>query len=76
MGVTRARCRLWVLESNTCISGPVRRLFDQTATKLLPHRYPSPILEILTEQDIEVCPKLLLNYQLDYLLRSLGFGAS
>ncbi|CUS08892.1 unnamed protein product [Tuber aestivum] len=54
VGVTRARNRLWILESDSCILRPVRRLFNQTATLLLPREYPGPILEILTEQDIGV----------------------
>ena len=66
VGVTRARSRLWILESNMSILGPVQRLFNQTATLLLPRKYPSPILEILEEQDIGVCPKhgLWLDYRL------------
>ncbi|CUS07545.1 unnamed protein product [Tuber aestivum] len=58
VGVTRARNRLWILESNTCDLGPVVRLFNQTANQLRPRRYPEPILEILAEQDIGVCPEL------------------
>ncbi|PUU76950.1 hypothetical protein B9Z19DRAFT_205126 [Tuber borchii] len=54
VGVTRARSRLWILESNTSILGPVRRLFNETATLLLPRQYPSPILDILEEQHIGV----------------------
>ncbi|KAG0641145.1 hypothetical protein HOY80DRAFT_955829 [Tuber brumale] len=53
VGVTRARHRLWILESNTGIVNPVQRLFNKTATSLEPDRYPGSILEILTEQDIE-----------------------
>ncbi|KAG0641146.1 hypothetical protein HOY80DRAFT_753667 [Tuber brumale] len=48
VGVTRARHGLWILESNTCILDPIRRLFNQTATLLNPGRYPGPILDILT----------------------------
>ncbi|CUS07541.1 unnamed protein product [Tuber aestivum] len=54
VGVTRARNRLWILESNTCDLGPVERLFNQTASKLRPDRYAPDILEILRERDIPV----------------------
>ncbi|CUS07544.1 unnamed protein product [Tuber aestivum] len=53
VGVTRARNKLCLLESNSSILNPVRRLFNQTASLLLPRKYPSPILKIL-EQDIGV----------------------
>ncbi|RPB01665.1 P-loop containing nucleoside triphosphate hydrolase protein [Choiromyces venosus 120613-1] len=49
VGVTRARNRLWILESNTSILDPVQSLFNKTAT--------DPMLEILREQDIGVCPE-------------------
>ncbi|RPB01636.1 P-loop containing nucleoside triphosphate hydrolase protein [Choiromyces venosus 120613-1] len=57
VGVTRARNRLWILESSTSILDPVQSLFNRTATLLFPGRYPSPMLEILREQDIGVCPE-------------------
>ncbi|RPB01673.1 P-loop containing nucleoside triphosphate hydrolase protein [Choiromyces venosus 120613-1] len=57
VGVTRARNRLWILESNTSILDPVESLFNKTATSLFPKRYPGPMLEILKEQDMGVCPE-------------------
>ncbi|RPB01643.1 P-loop containing nucleoside triphosphate hydrolase protein [Choiromyces venosus 120613-1] len=63
VGVTRARNRLCLLESDTCILKPVQRLFNQTAAQLLPCRYPSEILEILSD-DIGVCSEPSLDYLL------------
>ncbi|PWW77613.1 P-loop containing nucleoside triphosphate hydrolase protein [Tuber magnatum] len=51
VGVTRARNKLCLLESNANILNPVERLFNQTASLLLPGKYPRPILKILTEQN-------------------------
>ncbi|RPB01640.1 hypothetical protein L873DRAFT_1842358 [Choiromyces venosus 120613-1] len=48
VGVTRARNRLCLLESNTCILNPVQRLFNQIANQLLPCRYPPEMLEVLS----------------------------
>ncbi|CUS07546.1 unnamed protein product [Tuber aestivum] len=51
VGVTRARNRLCLLESNPCILNPVQLLFNEKANLLSPRRYPGPLLEILTEKN-------------------------
>ncbi|CUS11080.1 unnamed protein product [Tuber aestivum] len=54
VGVTRARNRLWILETSTRILDPVQRLFNQTATLLQPDLYPDAMLDVLTEDNIGV----------------------
>jgi hypothetical protein len=56
VGVTRVRSRLWVLESNSNTVDSVISLFNKTAYKLFPKKFPKELVEVVREHGREVCP--------------------